>query len=555
MKSSFRLVLPSSVMRTSLPAKISLFIATLLLPVATFALPAAQSLTVPDDQNVTRGDFIRGAITALDIEPSWHGTLPYKRTVSKQLMPYVGTAYQMQALKVFGSDLALSKPITRGEAVQLLVALRKLSPKGSASFTDAPKGSDLEKAARIAVEQKWVQPLRKTLFGSDHVLSGRDARILLARAVGEQLKQDPSGGLQEAPITIEMGGKKSTNIQLPNQDLMNSIWGLLNSQYLYKEKLNGNDASYKAAQALVESLKDPYTTFMPPAPAAEFRTQLEGEVTGIGAQVEYKSNILTIVAPLPGSPALTAGLKPADQILKVDGESLAGLSFIEAVAKVRGPKGSTAKLTIKRDGQEMEIPVTRDTIKVPEIDVSWQGSIAIVRIVQFGQRTQNELRSIVSDIQLKHPTGVIIDLRNDPGGYLDAATIALSNFLPKGSSVAHIVSRTEELIEKTDDEPTLDASVRMAVLVNKGSASASEIFAGALQDAKRATIVGEQSFGKGTVQQVLEFRDGSGLKMTIAEWFTPLRRKIDGLGVTPDVVIPAVDGRDEQLLKALDILR
>jgi carboxyl-terminal processing protease len=543
-------------MRLPILARASVVFSLLLMPLSAGAVSAAQSLMVPDTQAVSRGEFIRASITALDILPTWHGTLPYRRPVPKNLLPQVGTAYEKGALKAFGTDLALSKPITRGEAVQLLVALQKLTSKDSKStFTDVPGGSDLEKAARVAVEKQWVKLQRRTLFGASTVLKGNDARILLARVIGEKIETDESGAERVPSITIELNDKKKVKSELPNQELLRTIWDLLNKQYLYKEKLNANDASYKAAEALVKSLNDPYTSFMPPAPAEEFRLQLEGEVTGIGAQVEFKDNILTIVAPLPGSPALAAGLKPADQILKVNGEALSGMGFIEAVSKVRGPKGSIATLTIKRDGLELVIPVTRDTIKVPEIDVSWQGSVAILHIAQFGQRTENELRSMIAEVSQKNPKGLIIDLRNNPGGLLDAATVTLSNFLPKGTSVAHIVSHQEDSLVKTDEEPTLPSSVPMVVLVNKGSASASEIVAGALQDAQRATIVGEQTFGKGTVQQVMEFRDGSGLKMTIAEWLTPKRRKIDGVGVTPDVVVPAADGRDEQLLKAIDILR
>jgi carboxyl-terminal processing protease len=532
----------------------SLFLATLLLPVGVFAAPEMSAVVTPDDQTVSRGEFIRAAIVSLDIMPSWKGKLPYTRPVPKNLLPYVGTAHDKGALKPFGKDLGLARGITRGEAVQVLVGLLKATPQGTAmSFTDVQKGSDLEKAVRVAIEKEWMQPLRRGYFGADRVLSGREAKVLLKRVTGQEEQLDESGAVRVPAIQIQL--QKKNRPDLPNQDLLRTIWQLLNDQYLYSEKLNGDEAAYKAAEGLVKSLNDPYTTFMPPVPASEFRTQLEGEVTGIGAQVELKDSILTIVAPLPGSPAEKAGLKPGDQILKVNGESLEGLGFIESVSKVRGPRGSTAKLSIRRNGENLEYSVIRDTIKVPEIEVSWQGNTAVVKLIQFGQRTEHELRSQLEAIQLKRPNALILDLRNNPGGLLDAATITLSNFLPKGSVVAKITSRDDEYFEKTDDEPTLDSSVPMVVLVNKGSASASEIVAGALQDADRATLVGETTFGKGTVQQVMEFRDGSGLKLTIAEWFTPANRKIDGVGVSPDLEVIAVEGRDEQMLKALELLR
>lgn len=541
-------------MRFALPKTFSLFVLTLALPFGAMAAPAASVVTTPDDQNVTRGEFLRSAIVSLGIEASWKGTLPYTRPVPKNLLPYVGTAHEKGALKAFGDDLGLARGITRGEAVQVLTSLLKVTPQGTPmTFTDVEKGTDLEKAVRVAIEKRWLQPLRRGYFGADRILSGREAKVLLKRVTGQDEQLDETGAIRVPAVQIQL--QKKNRPDLPNQDLLRAIWQLLNDQYLYADKLSGDEASYKAAEGLVKSLNDPYTTFMPPAPAAEFRTQLDGEVTGIGAQVEYKDNVLTIVSPLPGSPAEKAGLKPGDQILKVNGESLSGLGFLESVAKVRGPRGSTATLGIRRGEEDMEYSVLRDTIKVPEIEVSWQGNVAVVRLIQFGQRTEHELRSQLEGIQMKRPSGLILDLRSNPGGLLDAATITLSNFLPKNSVVAKIVTRDDSYYEKTSDEPTLDSSVPMVVLVNKGSASASEIVAGALQDAKRATLVGETTFGKGTVQQVMEFRDGSGLKMTIAEWFTPGNHQINGVGVTPDVAIAAVEGRDEQMLKAIELLR
>ncbi|UPA23067.1 S41 family peptidase [Candidatus Peribacteria bacterium] len=354
--------------------------------------------------------------------------------------------------------------------------------------------------------------------------------------------------------TISVTITKPQNI-LPDQDMLQAVWQLLNNQYLYNAKIDSKEAAYKAAEAMVESLKDPYTMFLRPAPAQEFKDQIGGQVTGIGAQVEYKDNVLTIVAPISGSPAEKAGLKPGDKILEADGLNITNIGFLESVSKVRGPKGTSVKLHIDRGGVEMDITVMRDTIKLPEIDVSFQGSVAVVRLSQFGETTDRELRGMLEDVSERKPTGLILDLRNNPGGLLHAADIVVSNFLPKGSTVAHIVSRSGDTPETTRDEPTIDADVPVVVLVNKGSASAAEITAGALQDAKRATVVGEQTFGKGTVQQILQFRDGSELKMTIAEWETPLRRKINGIGVKPDYIIPANDVRDDQMAKALELLR
>jgi carboxyl-terminal processing protease len=225
------------------------------------------------------------------------------------------------------------------------------------------------------------------------------------------------------------------------------------------------------------------------------------------------------------------------------------------VNKIRGEQGTSVVLTIDRDGTQFSVTVVRDTVKVPEINITWQGGIAVVKLMQFGELTDTDLRGLMEDIATQHPTGVILDLRNNPGGLLHAASTVLSNFLPQGSTVALIESRKGEMIETTAVAPTIAADVPLVVLVNEGSASASEIVAGSIQDYGRGTIIGSKTFGKGTVQEVLEFTDNSSLKLTIAEWLTPLGRKIDGIGVLPDIEVPYDADRDAQVLRALQILR
>jgi len=538
---------------------LALFVVTLTLPVSAFGATVSETLRVSDDRGVTRGEFLRASIIVLGV-PVDSSKVPvtgYTRPVPRALQQYVRTAQKYGALELFGKDLGLGKGITRGEAVLMIALLQKLQPSGVAlQFSDAPKGSDLENAIQAVVEKGWMQPIRRGYFGASRMLSGREAKIFLRKVAGEDetvIEMGP-GGEPKTPAVIIRFKKKETP-PLPESNLLRAVWQLLNDQYLYNEKINDKEAAYKAAEALVDSVGDPYTTFLRPAVAKEFQTQIDGEVSGIGAQVEYKDNKLIIVAPLTGSPAEKAGLRAGDEILLVDNVSLAGLSLLEAVGKVRGPKGSTVMLRVRRDGVEMDIEVKRDNIKVPEIDISYQGDIAVVKLIQFGQTTDRELRSLMMDVQNKNPKGIILDLRNNPGGLLHAAEIVVSNFLPQGSGIARILSREKEYTEVTLDPPTIDADVPVVVLVNKGSASASEIVAGALQDAGRATIIGEKTFGKGTVQQIIDFYEGSSLKMTIAEWLTPKGRKINGEGVMPDIEVKQSETRDEQLLRAIDHLR
>lgn len=538
--------------------RIALTCLSLCLPLAASAA-VSDFLKTPNDSVVSRGEFVRATVQSLGLSTDKGAlTQKYLRPVPKQLVPFVGAAEKSKALVVFGKDLGLSKGITRGEALSVIVAFQHLSPTTQTehAYSDVTKGSSMEDAVLIAIEKNWMTANRPNVFGVNLLLTGREARELLRNAVGERSETTIESGQQPAKIPAKVIQIKTRDVtQLPQQELLRTIWQLLNDQFLYQDKIVPDEAAYKAAEALVNSLGDQYTTFMRPADAKQFQEQIKGELSGIGAQVEYADGALTVIAPISGSPAEKAGVKAGDKITAVDGVSLVGLDLAKAISKVRGAIGTVAKLTIRRGSNEIEISVTRDIVRMPEIDISYQGDIAIVKLVQFGTTTDTKLRGLLVDVQKRSPSGLVLDLRNNPGGLLHAAEIVLSNFLPEGSGVAVIKSKKLEHTEVTSDAPTISKDVPMVVLVNKGSASASEIVAGALQDYGRATIMGETTYGKGTVQQVVEFRDGSSMKMTIAEWLSPKGRKINGVGVSPDVEVKASDARDEQLLRAIDALR
>lgn len=530
--------------------------------IAPFSLQAAavqDVLRTPDAQTVSRGDFIRAAVSTLHI-PTDRATAPltFKRPVPKALQLSIRTAQERGALEVFGKDLQLSRAISRGDALVVLMKLQALKPSGAIQvhFPDVQSGSLTERAVQLATERGWMEPVRSDLFGVARSLTGLEGRLLLRKAAGDGGSGGDGLNVNGKVPSIVIRFKTKEPMPLPQEEMLRTVWQLLNEEYLYKDKIKGDEAAYKGAEAMVGSLGDPYTTFMKPASTQEFQGRLQGQVSGIGAEVDFKDGTLVIISPLPGSPAEKAGLLPGDMILEVDGTPLAGLDFLGAVNKVRGPQGSVVKLTIRRDGNDMTVKVTRDIVKIAEITISMQGTIAVVKLAQFGERTRNDFRSLMTDVQSRHPHGIVLDLRSNPGGLLDAADTVISNFVPQGSTVASINYSDHVTIEKTTDPPTIDPSVPMVVIVNKGSASASEIVAGCLQDSKRATVVGEQSFGKGTVQEIIDFKNGASLKLTIAEWKTPAGHAINKVGITPDVVVKATDsGRDEQMIKALDLLR
>lgn len=528
-----------------------------LLPLASLAaMNVSDVLKTSDASFVSRGEFIRAAVKVLGITGGASAKLPYRR-VPKDLLEAVRAAYAAGALDTFGKDLASAQPITRGQALEVVVALQHLTGEPTQQYRDAKAKDALSRAVQIAVDQGWMEPKSQILFGVQDVLTGREGRLLLRKVLGEGGEQKTESPESIPTISIRFTSKSASSAaasELPKAQILEALWKIIHEDYLHTDRINEEDAAYSAAEALVKSLNDPYSTFYRPAGSRAFQSQIQGEVSGIGAKVEEKDGVLTIVSPMPDSPAEKAGLKPGDQVLAVNGESIVGLPYEEMVDHVRGPKGTTALLKIRRSGTEFDVSVTRDVIKINEIEISWQGRVAVVHLTQFGKLTETDLRTHMADIQKQNPEGVILDLRNNPGGLLHAASLVASNFLPKGSAVVQIRARSGDRMEATADEPTIDASVPVVVLVNKGSASASEIVAGALQDAKRATILGEQTFGKGTVQEVLEFNDKSSLKLTIAEWLTPAGHKIDGIGVKPDVAVPTGE-RDDQMIRALELLR
>lgn len=524
---------------------------TVFFPFAAFARSASEIVDT-SVKTVTRAQFLSWSVEALDVfRESPDCELPFTR-VPKGMRTTLCSAKTPGALESFvgSKTYPFNERVTRGEALVILTALtgKRETEIDVSAYKDVRTERE-KQAVRNAIVLKWMTPVRANSFGITRPMSGPEVLTLLQAVVGQGVARTPNR------ITITLPElDRPVSGSLPKQDLLDAIWMILKRDYLHADKISEEEAAYKAAEAIVSSLGDPYTTFFRPAGASDFQQQLKGELSGIGAQVEDKGGIITVIAPLPGSPAEKAGLRPADEILMVGDKLITGLGVEKAVQLIRGEKGTVAELKVRRGGIEMLIRVTRDVISIPEIDVKWQGDIAIVQLTQFGQTTDRQIRSIFADVVKRNPKGVILDLRNNGGGLLHAADMVVSNFVPRGTIVAKVRSTKVTRDEVTEYEATLSPSTKVVVLVNKGSASASEIVAGALQDHKRATIVGTVTFGKGTVQEVLSFPSGEALKITTAEWLTPLERPLDGVGVKPDVMIET-ENRDEQLKKALDLLR
>jgi carboxyl-terminal processing protease len=336
-------------------------------------------------------------------------------------------------------------------------------------------------------------------------------------------------------VTIDRNINRSNDLDF-NQFWQ--VWDMVKSKYV-KQPVKDSDLFYAAIQGLVAGLNDPYSVYFPPAAATDFNKSLAGEFDGIGAEIGVKSSQLVIIAPLPGTPAERAGLKPGDWILAIDKKPTTGMDTNTAVTNIRGPAATTVTLTIAREGWDKprDIGVKREKINVPAVIFSMKpGNVAYLRIMQFNENSIPQFNKYIKTIQDNKATGLILDLRSNPGGYLESAVAMASEWIADGKIVSEKFSDKSENIHATQGDHRL-VGMKTVVLINKGSASASEIVAGALQDYKAATIIGEQSYGKGSVQDYETLPDGSALKVTVAEWYTPKEHNINKTGITPDVAV------------------
>lgn len=340
------------------------------------------------------------------------------------------------------------------------------------------------------------------------------------------------------------------------------VWDRVHNNYV-NANIDDKNLLQGALVGLVAGLGDPYSTFMTADSAKKFEDEISGTFEGVGMQVGYKDNKITIIAPLPDSPAQKAGLLPGDTIISVDGKDVASLNLDQVIDTIRGKQGTTVTLVVQRgtEAQTKTFTVVRQTISVDSVTakvVEHHGKhIAEAVVSSFNRDTGRELRAKLKTIDASSLDGILLDLRNNPGGYLDQAVDVASVFMSDGQVVAEVDRNGEKKSFNVNGNAFL-GDKKVIVLVNGGSASASEIVAGALQDSGRGKIVGTQTFGKGTVQDYQTLSDGSSLKLTIAKWLTPKGRSISEHGVTPDTIVEMPkdekDTSDPQRTQALDQL-
>ncbi len=363
----------------------------------------------------------------------------------------------------------------------------------------------------------------------------------------------PLPGLPQplAPVPFSSKG----GIELPPEfGILAEAYKLLSEDYVDKSKLDPKKLSQGAVKGMMEALDDPYSSYVDPKAHKLAMSDLEGKFEGIGAVISIRDKQLTIISPIAGSPAERAGIRAGDKILKINGEPTTKMTLIEATTKIRGPKGTKVTLVILHpdETEPVEIEVIRDEIKVESVVFEMRGDIAYIRITQFLRSTGGDLNAALKSAIRKGARGIVLDLRNNPGGLLNVAVDVASEFLAMGL-VAKVVDDEGKESQVPVKRGGIATQLPLIVLVNEGSASGSEIVAGALQDYGRAKLAGTKTFGKGSVQTVRELSDGSALHITTYRWLTPLNRPIDGVGLTPDFVLEL---KDEALVDwAIDYLR
>ncbi len=361
-------------------------------------------------------------------------------------------------------------------------------------------------------------------------------------------------------------------------------WNVLNEKYVGNATTSPQEKVWGAIEGLASSLKDPYTVFMPPEEAAMFQSEIQGSFEGVGMEIDSRDEVIVVVAPLKGTPAAAAGLQPGDKIIKINDTVTAGMKTEQAVRLIRGKKGTAVRFTIIRNGKRapFEVSVTRDLINIPTIDTEVRNSpsassaaatttpgdtladkngVFVIKLYNFSSAAPQLFRDALRDFITSRSDRLIIDLRGNPGGFLEVAVDIASFFLPAGEVVAteDHGGNGDNRVYRSRGYDVFNDKLKMAILVNAGSASASEILAGALREHGKAKLVGVKTFGKGSVQELIDITPDTALKVTIARWLTPKGVSISANGLIPDVEVAMTQediekGRDPQMEKAIKLL-
>jgi carboxyl-terminal processing protease len=357
-----------------------------------------------------------------------------------------------------------------------------------------------------------------------------------------------TGGVGCTLLPVQTGQPRAT------LSPVDEAWGIISKDYVDKSKVDATKLGRAAVKGMVDALNDPYTTYLNPDEYRLNQTQQTGQFGGIGATVGVRDSQIIVVAPIPGTPAEKAGVRPGDAIVAVNGESTAGLSIQDVVLRIRGPEGTSVKVTVRHPGATapVDLVIVRAQIDVPSVSFEMRDSIAYVHIYFFSERTDAELTPVLSGLTTAAATGIILDLRSNPGGLVDTVVDVASHFLDHGV-VLYLVDNAGGETSYPVKRASVTTKLPVVLLTDNYSASGSEVLSGALQDYGRGVIAGNKTFGKGSADRWYELSDGSAVYLTTSRWLTPNRRLIEGQGINPDFKLD-LQG-DELVNWAIDYLK
>lgn len=490
--------------------------------------------------------------------------------------PYVDKALKLNLISINPAFPRFhgEGPLTRIEAFRLVALLSGIpapfTTEETTVFEDIAPNFPQWHLIKAAEKSQVFIAKEYPYFLPDQVLTRGDAAELIYKA---HIYGATIGNIQLLELINELDSAETSPANAagltnnPKYPLFVNVWSKINDQYIDIHNVNRNDLLYGAIQGMVQSLNDPHSVFEPPATAEALENYIEGSYEGIGTVIGTYENEFVITSVIPGSPAESSGLKVGDTIIRIDGLTINHLTIDELLEKIKGAAGTSFQMTIRRDEKLHTYQLTRQKIDLDTVQIESGNttpipdSIAYIAIYQFTQSTGSDFRDAITVALQKKPKGLILDLRDNPGGYVSSAYEVLELFLRANQVMVKMERHglvNDARAEKNND--LLEGDLPVIVLINNNSASASEIVAGALQDYEKATLLGEQSYGKGTVQELNIYEDNSLFKLTTARWYTPKTRNIDEIGLTPDIQVSLtredlLNNTDTQLLRAIQELQ